>query len=44
MKPTTPDDEGPVPLFGTWRRAYAAVVIALAVNVALLYAVTRWVS
>lgn len=45
MKTATPDREDePVPLFGTWRRAYVAVVIALGVNVALLYAVTRWVS
>ena len=36
--------ETPVPLFGTWRRAYVSAVVALAVNVALLYAVTWWVS
>ena len=46
MKPPTSDDEADtsVPLFGTWRRAYAAVVAALALNVALLYALTRWLS
>ena len=46
MKPT-PDaaaEHGPVPLFGTWRRAYATVVAVLATDVALLYALTQWLS
>lgn len=41
MKPT--GDE-PAPPFGTWRRAYAVVVAVLVVNVALLFALTWWVS
>lgn len=44
MKPLTSSENEPVPLFGTWRRAYFVVVAFLTVNVALLYAVTRWVS
>ena len=46
MTPADDDNRGEttVPLFGTWRRAYAAVVVALAVDVALLYAVTRLLS
>ena len=44
MTPANDADGEAVPLFGTWRRAYAAVVLALAVDVALLYAVTRLLS
>lgn len=32
----------PVPLFGSWRNAYATVVIAFAFEVALFYALTRY--
>lgn len=39
-----PVESEPAPLFGTWRRAYVVVVAVLALNVALLYALTRWVS
>ncbi len=35
------DGGAPVPLFGSWRRAYALVVALLAGEVALLYALTR---
>ncbi len=47
MKAAPPPGEGgkaPVPFFGTWRRAYGVIVVALGVDVALLYALTRWVS
>ncbi len=30
-----------VPLFGTWRKAYAVVVAAFAFDVALFYAISR---
>ncbi len=31
-----------VPLFGSWRNAYVAVVAAFAIEVTLFYALTRW--
>ncbi|MEP6822904.1 MAG: hypothetical protein ABI946_11195 [Chthoniobacterales bacterium] len=34
------DEETSVPLFRTWRNAYATVVIAFAIEVALFYALT----
>ena len=33
-----------VPLFGTWRNAYLAVVIAFVVNVAFFYFFERYFS
>ncbi|CAN5372063.1 hypothetical protein BH20VER3_BH20VER3_12670 [soil metagenome] len=33
-----------VPLFGTWRRAYVAVVVAFVVEVAFFYFVSRYFS
>ena len=36
-----PDDED-VPLFGTWRRAYAAVVACNIVVLFLLFLFSRW--
>ncbi len=45
---TTPDDqpprEEPVPLFGSWRTAYWSVVVVFIVQVAFLYACTRFFS
>ncbi len=38
-----PPDER-VPLFGTWRRAYFAVVIAFVLDVVLFYAFERYFS
>lgn len=43
----TQDDNGGdaenahVPLFGTWRKAYAVVIAAFALDVALFYAISR---
>ncbi len=43
----TPDDNGGdaenarVPLFGTWRKAYAVVVAAFALDVAFFYVISR---
>ncbi len=44
MTQQPPNDPAPdrVPLFGTWRAAYATVVIAFALEVALFYALTRY--
>ena len=38
-EPQRPDR---VPLFGNWRNAYAAVIAAFAVEVALFYALSRY--
>jgi hypothetical protein len=40
--PPRPDDEGRVPVFGTWRRIHAAVVICALVVMALLALFSRW--
>ena len=44
----TPDQEekatAAVPLFGTWRRAYIAVVVAFVLEVSLFYFVSRFFS
>ncbi|MEO5719487.1 MAG: hypothetical protein ABIR29_13080 [Chthoniobacterales bacterium] len=37
-----PDER--VPLFGTWRRAYAAVVVAFVVEVTFFYFVSHFFS
>jgi hypothetical protein len=34
----------PVPLFGTWRKAYLAIVIAFVFDVAFFYFVSRYFS
>jgi hypothetical protein len=36
------DDDVPVPLFGTWTRIYAAVLLNLVAMMALLWAFSRW--
>ncbi len=38
-----PDNER-VPLFGTWRRAYIAVVVAFILDVVFFYAFERYFS
>ena len=40
----TPDSEQPerVPLFGSWRNAYAAVIVVFVCDVALFYAISRY--
>ena len=38
----TDDDDAPVPLFGTWTRIYAAVLLNLLVMMGLLFAFSRW--
>jgi hypothetical protein len=37
-----PDDEGRVPLFGTWPRIYAAVIVSAIVVMSLLAVFSRW--
>ena len=36
------DGEEHVPLFGSWRKAYAAVIVVFAVDVVLFYAITHY--
>ena len=33
-----------VPVFGTWRKAYSAVVVVFVLNVVLFYAFSRYFS
>ena len=40
--PRTSDDDGRVPVFGTWTRIYAAVLLNLLVMMGLLLAFSRW--
>jgi hypothetical protein len=40
-RPSNANDPEKVPLFSSWRNAYATVVIAFIVEVALFYAMTR---
>jgi anti-sigma-K factor RskA len=44
MKNSQPpqDPDGPVPLFGTWRAIYAAVVISALVVMGLAALFSRW--
>ena len=42
--PPSGDEDGRVPLFGTWRRAYVIVLAVLAANILLLYGCTRWLA
>jgi hypothetical protein len=37
-----PDDEERVPLFGTWRRIHAAVLVSALVVMVLLGVFSRW--
>jgi hypothetical protein len=39
---TRPDDEGEVPVFGTWPRIHAAVVAAALAVMGLLALFSRW--
>lgn len=37
-----PAGNAAVPLFGSWRRAYAAVAMAFVLDVAIFYAISRY--
>ena len=37
-----PDDDGPVPVFGSWRAIYAAVALSAVAVMALLALFSRW--
>jgi len=37
-----PDDDGPVPFFGSWRRIHAAVALTALLVMALLALFSRW--
>jgi hypothetical protein len=37
-----PDDDGPVPFFGSWRRIHAAVALTALAVMALLALFSRW--
>jgi hypothetical protein len=36
------DDDDDVPVFGTWRRIYAAVIVSAVVVMALVALFSRW--
>jgi len=38
----TPDDHDPVPIFGTWRRIYAAVVVCAVLVMGLVALFSSW--
>jgi hypothetical protein len=40
--PSVVDDEDRVPVFGTWRRIYAAVIVTALAAIALVTAFSRW--
>jgi hypothetical protein len=40
--PDPPDDDGPVPLFGTWPRIYGAVILSALVVMGLLFLFSGW--
>jgi hypothetical protein len=45
MASNTPDpldDDGPVPLFGTWPRIYAAVIVSALLVMGLLFLFSGW--
>ena len=37
-----PDDDGPVPVFGSWRAIYTAVALSAVAVMALLALFSRW--
>jgi hypothetical protein len=41
-RPESRDPEGPVPVFGTWRAIYAAVLACALAVMALLALFSRW--
>ena len=44
MAPTTPvpDDDERVPIFGTWRRIYAAVIVCELISMAFIALFSSW--
>ena len=36
------DERERVPLFGSWRNAYAAVIVVFVIDVALFYVISRY--
>lgn len=44
MTPEPDEPLEPPPLLGSWRNVYVLIVGALAVLIALFYALTRWAS
>ena len=36
------DEDGPVPLFGTWRAIYTAVIVSALTVMALIFAFSKW--
>jgi hypothetical protein len=47
LEPTTPpppprDDEDPVPIFGSWRAIYTAVIVTAVLWIVLAAAFSRW--
>jgi len=42
MSPDSPRDEDTVPVFGTWRRIYAAVILCAVLVMGLVAVFSRW--
>jgi hypothetical protein len=40
--PPSPDDQDPVPIFGTWRRIYAAVALCALAVMGLVALFSAW--
>jgi hypothetical protein len=40
--PTPPDDDDPVPIFGTWRGIYTAVIVTVLACIALSAVFSSW--
>jgi hypothetical protein len=41
-EPAVPDEEERVPIFGTWPRIYAAVIVSLLVHLGLIALFSSW--
>ena len=41
-RPPSPDDEDPVPIFGTWRGIYTAVVVCAVLVMGLVALFSSW--
>ena len=42
LPPGPPEDDEPIPVFGSWRRIYLAVIVSNVVVMALIALFTAW--